>query len=414
MTKYRLEDMVKIKNSEKTRGKTKTVVTEKAEVSFPRNNNKHRYMLWSLAIFSIMFCFFAISIFFSTAHVVVNPKMAELTLDENLSASKDSKNGALAFDLIVIDGVESASVVSGEQKDKSETATGSVVIYNTFSSSAQILSVDTRLEGSNGKIYKTKNKVVVPGILKDGKPGSVEVGIYAEEAGEEYNSNPLDFKIFGFRGSPKYSKFYARSKGDITGGFKGKVPAISDSEKTNLLVEMKEKLEAKLLRKSIEEIPAGFVLFKDAIFLDSKDPDVLSAYDNNTITFTMKGTFYGILFNERELTKKIIKENIEEYDGNEVYITNIKDLDFSLSKRENVLFDNLKDINFNLSGIVKVVWKIEVDKFSLDLIGKKKNDFNDILLEYKNIESATLKISPFWKMVIPSQEKKIKIIVNYP
>ena len=49
-------------------------------------------------------------------------------------------------------------------------------------------------------------------MTKDGKPGSVEVGIYGSSAGPEYNSIPIDFKIFGFKNTPKYAKIYARSK----------------------------------------------------------------------------------------------------------------------------------------------------------------------------------------------------------
>ena len=86
--------------------------------------------------------------------------------------------------------------------------------------------------------------------MKDGKPGSVEVNIYANEAGAEYNSEPLDFKILGWKGDPKYEKFYGRSKGTITGGLKGTLPALSDQEKAAISVELKQALEEKLIEKS--------------------------------------------------------------------------------------------------------------------------------------------------------------------
>src|SRR6185436_19331087 len=107
--------------------------------------------------------------------------------------------------------------------------------YNNYSTASQNLDIDTRLEGSNGKIYKTKTKIVIPG-MKDGKTGSVEVKVYASVAGPEYNSAPLDFKIFGFKGTPKYSKFYGRSKGALSGGAKGKAPALSAEEEDKLKI----------------------------------------------------------------------------------------------------------------------------------------------------------------------------------
>ena len=69
------------------------------------------------------------------------------------------------------------------------------------------------------------------------------MGIYAAGAGEEYNSTPLDFEILVFKGTPKYSKFYARSKGDITGGFKGKSPVVSSLNKITVISELKATLE---------------------------------------------------------------------------------------------------------------------------------------------------------------------------
>ena len=87
-------------------------------------------------------------------------------------------------------------------------------------------------------------------MTKDGKPGSVEVGIYGSSAGPEYNSIPIDFKIFGFKNTPKYAKIYARSKGAITGGFQGKFPVISDDEKASVINELKDCSTKKTFRKS--------------------------------------------------------------------------------------------------------------------------------------------------------------------
>ena len=74
----------------------------------------------------------------------------------------------------------------------------------------------------------------------------------------------------------------------------------------------------------------------------------------------------------------------------------------------------MKSINFNLSGPAKIVWKLDENKFITDLLGKLKKDFNQILSQYPNIDSATLTLSPFWKRSISDQAKKIKVIVNYP
>lgn len=432
MSKHILEDMVKVQRQRKDtiikKPKEKKIefrANEVKEMREERRNNevgtnytkgRSRHMLWSVALISVMFCLFALSFLFSKAEIRVNPKVEEIILNENLLASKNPSNDILSFDLVIISGEESKTVQAGELENVSIKAKGIVVIYNAFSSAAQRLDIDTRLEGSNGKIYKTEKQIVVPG-MKDDVPGSVEVGIYGAEAGEEYNSVPLDFKIFGFKGTPKYPKFYGRSKGEITGGFIGKIPAISDAEKTTAANDLKIALQEKLLQKAT--IPGELVLFKDAIFLNTSninnEPNILSTYnDDHSATLTLRGTLYGLLFNEQKLTKKIAKNKIEKYDESEIFIPNIEDLTFKLTNQDAVSLENVKNISFNLSGPAKVVWKLDVNKFIADLLGKSKKDFNQILSQYENINSANLTIRPVWKRSIPDQAEDVKVIVNYP
>ena len=425
MSKQMLEDMVRVKHTKeeiKKEPKPKEIYkipTIKNEVEYAYTPKKSRTLLWVIAFFSILVCFFAISFLFAKADILVTPKTKDLVLNENLSASKDSNSNGLFFNLIAIPGEESETVQASGEKDVSIKATGTVIIYNSFSSTPQNLSIDTKLEGSNGKIYKTQKKVVVPGMSKNGTPGQVEVGIYAAVAGQSYNSGPLDFTILGFKGTPKYSKFKIRSKTGtlIVGGFVGQAPVISDADKALALSKLKNTMQTELIKKAT--YPDGFILYKNAVFLNTDDSNLSSVYNqDNSATLTLKGTLYGIIFSEQELTQKIAEDNVDKYDGSDIYIPNIKNLNFSLSTQmglsDNVSFDNVQNINFNLSGPVEIVWKLDVDKFTSDLLGKSKKDFSQVLSQYSNIYSATLTITPVWKMSIPDKTKDVKVIVNYP
>ncbi len=379
--------------------------------------DKSRYTLWIVAIISIVFFLFSISYLFLEASVTVNPKIKNVVLNQNLSATKNANSGPLSFDLIVISGEENKTVPTTGEKDVLEKARGAVLIYNNFSSATQRLDIDTRLEGSNGKIYKT-DKAVVVGGMKGSIPGSVEVGIYASVPGEEYNSGPLDFTIVGFKGTPKYSKFYARSKGEIFGGFKGKAPVISESEKADAINGMKMALQEKLFKKASDQIPAGLILFKDAAHLDVEESvDLAPSRADSQVSLKLKGTLYGFLFDEGKLANQIVADNLKEEESSSVYIPNIKDLIFSLTAPlvgDNISFADVNDISFNLKGSTKIVWKLDEKKLRADLVGKPKKDFTQILLQYPNIDSADLVISPFWKRSLPDKIKDIKVIVNYP
>ena len=415
MSKNLLQDMVKIKK-DSALGPVWT--GPKAPKKAPKNQNKggSRYGFWFVAIISLVFFLFALSYLFSKATVTVNSRIKDLVLNENLSASLDSDTEILPFDLVIISGEEDKAVQTTLKKDISQRAEGVVVIYNTFSSASQMLSIDTRLEGSNGKIYKTQTKTIVPGETTKGEPGSVEVKIYANETGEEYNSIPLDFKIFGFKGTPKYSKFYGRSKGPITGGLQGKFSVIPDSQKVSVINELKTALQAKLFKKATEQIPDGFILFKDGFFVNTKVNDIdFTSSKDDMLSVKLKGTFYGILFEEKKLTEKIVKNNIKEYDDSVVYIPNIRDLFFALPLEAGFSdFGNLKNISFSLSGPTKIVWKVDAGQLASDLLGKSKKNFNQILSQYPNINSASLSLRPIWARSFPDKIKNIKIIVNYP
>lgn len=416
-----MEDMIKIKIIKKNTTIKKIDDDYLAHFSPSSDHRKQkkekigpRYGLWLTAFISIIFLFFAFSYMFSKAKITITPKIENITINENLSADKNSSSAPVSFDLVVISGEENDEVEAKDQKLFEIKAKGKVLIYNTFSANSQLLNIDTRLEGSNGKIYKTGKKITVPGMSEDGLPGKIEVGIYGSGAGEEYNSPPLDFKIFGFKNTSKYDKIYARSKGDIIGGVRGNFYTISTEEKESVLGNLKKTLETKLLKKATEQIPKGFILFEDAVFLNTNNENIDVFSKNKIVPINLKGTLYGFLFEEKKLTEKIIQKNIDKYDGSNVFIANLKDLSFSLVNKESISFSDVKNINFTIKGTSKVVWKFDANKFVTDLLDKNKKDFNLILSKYPNVISANLTLSPFWRRSFPSKSKNIEVIVNYP
>lgn len=375
--------------------------------------------LWIVAIISIIIFIFALSFLFARAEVTVYPKIKDVTLNQNLSAIKDLNPDGLAFDLVIISGEDTKEVAGGEVKEVALPAKGMVYMYNAFSALPQKLAINSRLEGSNGKIYKTISELTIPGMQGDGTPGRVQVGIYAAEAGEEYNSTPLDFKISGFKGTSKYDKFYGRSDGNISGGFKGMSGVVTDLDKENAFTELRTSLQAKLLQKATEQIPDGFILFKDAAFLSIDEQNVEFSATGPTVPLTTKGTLYGFLFNEKNLTQKIAKDTVPEYNDEEVYIPNIKDLTFAMPAPTSpdgltTSYSTIQSINFTLSGNAKIVWRFDDRAFQESLLGKSKSEFNQILSQYPNADSAELNLSPFWIRTLPGKLKDIKVVVDYP
>ena len=410
------ETQIPVKKITREESWTPTVnnkVERRIDFSSQDGKGRSRVGIWSVALLSLVFLFFAISFFFAEAEISITPKTQDVSFNQNLNAVKDLAGAVLPFEMIVISGEENTTVAGGAEEDIAIKARGRVVIYNNFSSATQRLDIDTRLEGSNGKLYKTEKQVVVPGVRGD-TPGSVEVGIYAAEAGGDFNSPPLDFQIVGFRGTPKYSKFYARSIGDITGGFVGKGSVVSEEKKIQAANELKATLRAKLFEKASDLIPADLVLFEDAIVLEIDSENFnMSAGAAGKVPLAIKGTLYGFLFNEAELTKRIVAVALPSHDGSEVFISNLNEMTFTLLSQPGSLA-NVTNISFGLSGKPKVVWKFNESKLRSELLGKKKSDFNQILSGYPNVESADVVLRPLWKRSFPKSANDVKIMVNYP
>ncbi len=371
---------------------------------------RSKYGLWIVALGSVAFLLFALSFLFTKAKITLNPKSLDINLSEIFQAEKDaSAEAGLPFDLVVLEGTESKTVEAGEEKEVAMAATGRVIIYNAYSAAPQPLAIETRLEGSNGKIYKTDTKLTVPG-MKDDTPGQIEVGVYAAEPGEASNSGPLDFKIFGFKGTPKYEKFYARSKGDMTGGLVGRTRLVDPEDKARTEAELKVGLESKLFKKATDQLPAGFILFKGASNLEVSD--IQTSTEGGVTTLSLKGTLSGFLFEEKKLAKKIAEVVVPGYDGAEVGIPNLANLIFRLSPLA-ASFAEAKNISFFLSGPAKIVWQLDAGKLAGELAGKKKKDFNQILSAYP-VASGELVLRPFWKTSFPEKSADIQVVVNYP
>ncbi|OGI69177.1 hypothetical protein A3A09_01650 [Candidatus Nomurabacteria bacterium RIFCSPLOWO2_01_FULL_42_20] len=373
-----------------------------------------KFVLWLVAVIAFIFLLFSVSVLFTSAKIVVLPKIKDLVVEQEITASKDAKNGILPFELMTIKDEETRILKATKQVDVEKKASGQVFIYNAFSTEPQKLLIETRLEGE-GKIYKTDAPVIIPGsTVKDGEivPGSIEVGITAAVPGEEYNSGPIDLTIFGFKGTPKYTKFYARSKGEISGGFKGLAYVIDEEEANGVSNDLQEILKSRMLARAKAEIPSDFVFFDGAAFFDFGDTKPKIEAKESDLPITEKAALTVVLFNREKLTSKILELTDKEKTGADFYIADLNNLNFTIKSPADLSLGEPKELVFSLSGRAKTVSKVDEDKLASDLLGIRKKEFRQVLANYPNIDQAEVTIKPFWRSTFPENLNKIKIIVK--
>lgn len=381
------------------------------EISSKKESPK---IIWYIACVALVALVVSVSLYFAKAHVVVTPRTTVVTIREPLIAYKDKTEG-LVFDSVTVTDTISVPVTEVTSEYVERAATGRVVLYNNHSTEPQRLLIDTRLEAvGTGKIYKTKTPVVIPGKKLQGgiwSPGSVEVDIYASEVGAEYNSEPTDFVIYGFKGGPKAKTFYARSTVPITGGVKGEEFTASDVVLNTLYDKLKTELATRLLTQARFDSPPEFILYEGLGYYTIDTKPTIVKKEEGKIEASLSGTYSAFLLSEEVLKRAIVEAYLDDVPHTDISIPEIRALGFSLAnesvRSEDIKNTNIISITTNLP--IQIIWNVDELLLAERLKGIKTAEFSEVIKEFSAIANAELTVKPFWKHSVPLDENKILI-----
>lgn len=370
--------------------------------------------VWYVAVIVILILVFALTYVFAGATVFVTPRTGTVELSGPILAQKDtSTNGALTFEMLSLSDEASTVVDAGEKQYVEKKATGTVRLFNNTTSEQKLL-IDTRLESPDGYIYKTKVATVIPAQkTENGKtvPGSVDVDIYADEAGDVYNLDEADFKIVGFRGSPKYETMYGKTITPITGGFKGETYDVGEDVLNQTKASLQDGLKASLVEKARAELPNDFVMYDNVTLINFDEPAIEDVGTDGKVKVVQKGTIDAPIFKKETLTSAIVSKVVTDTADNQVVIPDIENLNLKLDQGSAIADPtNISDIKVVINDKVDVVWEVDDAAVKDALVGIKKRDFQNKMLEFKNVDKAELTLKPFWKSTMPDKTSAIKII----
>ncbi len=368
---------------------------------------------WILAIVVLIATYFFLSIGFSGAEVVLVPKQEKVDIELSLLAVRDdirSGEDGVPFKTILIESEGSRSTSNITEKDVDKKASGEIVVFNDYSSEAERLTKNTRFETSDGLIYRTPKSVLVPGRKVDnGKttPGSITITVYADSPGNDYNIGLVDFTIPGFKGTDRFSKYYARSKTEMAGGYSGIMKIVEDDELEQMRNDIHIDLDKELRSKVYTQVPEDYVLYEDGMFVDFKHQPNLDL--GGSVQIIEKGILRAVLFDKSDLSNFIAENLISGLGEGVVEISNLEDLSFGIDDKENI--QPWEDVNFDfgLSGSAQFVWVFDEDKMKDDFAGQSKKNTDSILSNFIGITEAEVTISPFWKLTFPKNTERIKI-----
>lgn len=291
-------------------------------------------------------------------------------------------------------------------------ASGQVTFYNEFSTTAQPLNINTKIQTKAGSVYKTRSAISVPGYKKvNGKivAGTVSVTVDADKAGPNYNvPSGQQLTVSAYKGTTRGTKLYAKS-GGITGGATTKSPVFSDK-----------------VTKSVEEIAkdVSVDIFEQSLADARKEPGILITYSSSTLTSkvinacctkdgvgTTTVTIAGVAqrINEQSVLISLVEKyklKIKEQMSDSAYISpDALGVDGFASSTDITTVDGVPTI---VKATIHVYTKLNSEMIKEYLKGTNVQSALN-LIQTNSHSRSEIFITPFWIREIPTNIQNINI-----
>ncbi|MBD3207876.1 MAG: hypothetical protein GF370_00255 [Candidatus Nealsonbacteria bacterium] len=389
--------------------------SEKNEEPLPdfEPEKKSKKGFWLILPVLLVAVFFG-GIYLSEAEVQIVPSMEKVSFRDRVQVSTDtqetdSTEGVLPGKFFeAITDYSQAFSATGKITKKAE---GVIRLYNAYTTDSETWLAGTRFISDEGKMFKSKDKINVPGAeIKGGDliPRYVDVPVVAAEPGEEYNIGPAHFSIFVYRGTPKYTKFYGESLQAMTGG--GETTQVTQEDVSKAEEQVEEEAREKSIQRLRERLSGNYFFLPDAVELEVTDVSCLAAAGDEVEKFNCKAEIRGVTIGveEQELRDYgrgfILSEIPEQKEINNETI----EVDYS----SHAVDVEGGEVVLSLDLSADIFSRLDTESLKQRISGKSKEDAKFLLENQFEIQESKIKISPFWASKIPSDVAKIEI--DYP
>ncbi|MDD5589928.1 MAG: hypothetical protein PHQ47_02005 [Candidatus Portnoybacteria bacterium] len=331
--------------------------------------------------------------------------------DKNISQS-DSGQNKIPAQVIRIEQRKAGDFPTTGERQLNEKAKGKITVFNSYSSSPQALVETTRFLSSSGKVFRLVKTTTIPGAkIEEGNivASQIEVEVEADQPGDDFNIEPSDFTIPGFKGSPKYSAFYGRSSRAMAGGSTEKVKVLTQSDYDDAKKTVLAEIDNNIKQEIINQTPEGFDILEDSIQI--QEPEIKSSVEvggkaenfNMSIEIIARAFVFSkqdaLVLIEKNLADQITEAK-EAISGAEF---KYKDVSASFDKGQ---------VSFRVEGTQPIAWKINKDEIKNIIMGKTEADVRGILAKRPEVEQAQVFFWPFWVSKIPERAEKIDLTIE--
>lgn len=371
------------------------------------SRSNRRFVVLSIVAVVLIGIFILSTILMRSAEIMVYPKFRDVTVNATVTAAIDPDPGMLGFELLTLDEVGERTVTATGATEVEERATGTITVYNRFSTAPQRLIKNTRFETPDGQIFRIDDSVDVPGYTTrdDARvPGSITVEVFADAPGEAYNIGPARFTIPGLAGTEQFEGMYAESHEPMRGGFVGTRLSVEDTDLARTRETIIDELGSRLRTRIEQERPAGFVLYDTAIRVRSETLPALDAGDGQA-TIQERVILEAPLFATEDLARYIARNTVPGYEEEPMRIDNPHALSFAYTEEQT----DPARIEFALSGTARLVWHYDEHQLREDVAGASKTALQSIITKYPALQHIEARVKPFWKQSLPESVEQLRV-----
>ena len=346
-----------------------------------------------------------VSTFFHRAYVSITPSRYSAEINSTFESSPE--NPLLPYQKVTAEDTVSKTVPATGSQHVENHASGTITVYNSFTTKSERLITNTRFATKDGKIYRVHTPIVIPGYTTKAGikvPGTIDVVVYADEAGDTYNSGPVDFTIPGLKGSKQYDLIFAKSKTPLAGGFIGEQAVVDPTVRASALESLKADLERSLRDKILTAAPSGSLVFNDTVSISYAEGTDTVEGENAKIS--VSGTAVAPAFPETSFANVLATAGGITAEA-PLKVENPTDLSVHLNTPDALGTET--PITIAVSGSLGLVSIIDTEQLAKDLAGKNKGSVQTVLPAYPGIADIVVKVYPFWRSQIPANAKDVSI-----
>ncbi len=373
-------------------------------------------LFWFLLIGILFILALVVSIptIFSDTTIRIKPVVTKATFNDAIfnaflkNSQSDTNDGlnTLNYSVVEWDSTDKVDLEPTGREQVKEKASGVITVYNNFTKNKQRLIKNTRFETSDGHVYRVRESIVVPGKTS-GAPGTLDVRVYADEAGESYNIQSGSLTLPGLKSLPDmYTNIYAKVKSPITGGFDGERAVVSQESKSSASATLRNKIKKEVLTEIKNRIPEDTRYFDSGVYIEFADTS--ESEIGGKVQIVENAKVKVIVFDKVELARVLSASVAGNPDKGYPTIKDPSKLSVEIVQKTTDDSD-ADSVKLIVNGDADFVWMFDKQNLIKDLAGKQKDALLTILTGYPTIDKAEAIIRPFWRKTFPKNAKDFTI-----